>query len=157
MTALRTTSTAAPRHAPPSIRLWVLGLAALGLFGCGTASPPSTDPIPPQISAVPGLNDPNWLTSREKLPPPSLDRLDYDPDKRTLTLYDLPGRDHWMVQLPEELTGRRVGPVHRLPEGIDPTKTLVFYARAGVKVSTPVTVAAIEAGRRPHASLALNR
>ncbi len=157
MTALRTTRPVVPRLTRLSPRAWVVGLAALGVFGCGTASPPTLDPTPQQTSAVPGFNDPNWLTSREKLPAPNLDRLDYDAEKRTLTLYDLPGRDHWMVQLPEDRNARPVGAVHKLPEGIDPTKTLVFYVRAGAKVSATVTVAAIEAGRRPHTSLALNR
>lgn len=149
MTVLRTTRPAAPR--PSHLRVWAVGLAALGVFGCGTPSPPATDPPAPG-SAAPGTNDPAWLTSREKLPAPSLDRLDYDPEKRTLALYDLPGRDRWMVQMPGELAGRPAGPVCPLPEGVDTARTLVFYFRPGMKASAPVTVAAIEAGRRPHTS-----
>jgi hypothetical protein len=102
------------------------------------------------------MNDPAWLTSREKLPAPHLDRLDYDAEKRTLALYDLSGRDQWMVKLPDEIAGRPVGSSYQLPEGADTSRTLVYYARPGVKVSAPVTVAAIEAGRRPHTSLAFN-
>jgi hypothetical protein len=97
------------------------------------------------------------LTSREKLPAPNLDRLDYDAQKRTLALYDLSGRDQWMVQLPNEAFGHPIGPTHRLPEGVDTSRTLIYYSRPGVKVSAPVTVAAIEAGRRDHSSLAFNR
>jgi hypothetical protein len=99
-----------------------------------------------------GANDPDWLTSREKLPPPDSDRIEYDAQKRTLSLYDLPGRDRWMVQLPDESVGRLVGPQHRLPEGVDTAHTLVYYARAGSKTSAPVTVAEIEAGKAAHSS-----
>jgi hypothetical protein len=103
---------------------------------------------------MPGSNDPAWLTSREKLPPPDMDRLDYDARERSLTLYELPGRDSWMVQLPNE-QGRTVGSHYHLPEGVDPRQALVYYARAGVKVSMPVTVAQIEAGRMTQPSLSI--
>ena len=52
-----------------------------------------------------------------------------------------------------ERFGTPVGPLFKLPDGTDTSRTLVFYARPGVKVSDAVTVAAIEAGRRPHTSL----
>jgi hypothetical protein len=57
-----------------------------------------------------------------------------------------------MVQLPDEVNARFVGPYHRLPVGVDTSRTLVYYARPGAKVSAPVTVAQIEAGRPPHSS-----
>ncbi len=157
MTALRTTHRTARWFPPFALARWTGTVALLTVVatGCSTHTPPPAIPAP--APGVPGYNDPDWLTSREKLPAPPLDRLDYDPEKRTLILYELPGRDHWMVQLPDETVGRRVGSVHRLPEGVDLARTLVFYARSGVKVSAPVTVAAIEAGRRPHASLTFNR
>ncbi|WP_439626331.1 hypothetical protein [Gemmata sp.] len=157
MTALRTTGAERPTRAP-ALRAGVAGALVLGVFGCGTPSPPPAPHGPQPTAAAPlGANDPAWLTSREKLPAPDLDRLDYDPEKRTLGLYDLPGRDQWMVQLPNEAAGHLIGPSHRLPEGIDTGRTLVYYARPGVKASAAVTVASIEAGRRPHASLAFNR
>ncbi len=157
MTALRMTRPIIPRPAWHSVRGWAAGTIVLGVFGCGMPSPPTNDqPLQP-IAATPGTHDPAWLTSREKLPAPHLDRLDYEPEKRTLTLYDLSGRDQWMVQLPNEVFGHVIGPNHRLPEGVDTSRTLVYYARPGVKVSKPVTVADIEAGRRPHSSLAVNR
>lgn len=156
MTALRTTRPAVPRPARRNRRAWVVGAVALGVFGCGSPPPPANDPPAPS-AAVPGVNDPNWLTSRDKLPPPDLDRLDYDAQRRTLALYELPGRDRWMVRLPDEKSGNTVGPLFKLPEGVDTGRTLVFYYRPGVKVSAPVTVAAIEAGRRPHSSIALHR
>jgi len=156
MTALRTTRPAVPRPARLRRRGWGVFLAAFGVFGCGTASPPPND-LAPTATATPGVNDPNWLTSREKLPAPDTDRIEYDARTRTLTFTDLPGRDRWMVQLPDEPRGRPVGPQHRLPEGVDTARTLVYYTRPGVKASEPVTVAAIEAGRAAHTSLALIR
>ena len=131
-------------------------IGLLGMFGCGTTPSPTDDMAPQTITTpLPGSNDPSWLTSREKLPPPDTDRMDYDAKDRTLNLYDLPNRDTWMVQLPNESVGHLVGPQHRLPEGVDTTHTLVYYARAGMKVSMPVTVAQIEAGRMAHPSLAI--
>jgi hypothetical protein len=94
------------------------------------------------------------LTSRETLPAPNPDRIDYDPQKRKLTFYDLPGQDRWMVQLPDGRAGRAVGPSHRLPEGVDTGYTFVYYVRAGEKVSASVTVATIEACRSGHTSFA---
>jgi hypothetical protein len=132
--------------------VWVF-LAAFGMFGCGTAAPPASDVA--AATSSPGANDPSWLTSREKLPAPDTDRIEYDAQKRTLIFYDLPGRDRWMVQLPDEPRGQLVGPHHRLPEGVDTNRVLVYYARPGVKVSAAVTVAQIEAGRGPHSSVAI--
>lgn len=152
MTALRTTQPAAHKLTRTGVRRWVF-LAALSMFGCGTATPPPNDATPLATSS-PGANDPSWLTSRDKLPAPDTDRIEYDAQKRTLTLYDLPGRDRWMVQLPDEASGHPVGPQHRLPDGVDTSRTLVYYARPGVKVSATVTIARIEAGRGPHASFA---
>jgi hypothetical protein len=118
-------------------------------------SPPTNDQHAPTVN-TPGTHDPAWLTSREKLPAPDLDRLNYDPEKRTLSLYELPGRDRWMVQLPNEAYGHLIGPTHRLPEGVDKNHTLIYYTRPGVKASASVTVAAIEAGGQPHSSLAIH-
>lgn len=157
MTALRTTGAERPTRAP-ALRVGAAGVLLLGVFGCGSPSPPSAPSDQQPTAAVPfGANDPAWLTTRERFPAPDLERLDYDPEQRTLALYDLPGRDHWMLRLPDEPHGRLIGPTHKLPEGTDTTRTLVFYVRPGVKASMPVTVANIEDGRRPHTSLALNR
>jgi len=157
MTALRMTRPIIPRPAWHSLRAGVASVIVFGVVGCGMPSPPTGDQPQQPTASAPGTNDPAWLTSREKLPAPALDRLDYDPEKRVLALYDLSGRDQWMVQLPNDAFGHIIGPSHRLPEGVDTSRTLVYYARPGVKVSAPVTVADIEAGRRPHSSLALNR
>ncbi len=156
MTALRMTR---PARLWPArrVRAWALGLAALGVFGCGTASPPTDDPSPQGVASTLGVNDPAWLTSRGRLPAPDPDRIEYDAQKRMLTLYDRPGQDRWMVRLPDEQFGQLVGPQHRLPVGVDTQQVLVYYVRPGVKVSAPVTVAVIEAGRAAPNSLALNR
>ncbi len=151
MTALRTTRPAEPRPLRPTRRVWMVSLAALGMFGCGTATPPPAEP--PAVASVPpvGMNDPNWLTSRHMLPAPDTDRIDYNAGERKLTFYELPGRDRWMVQLPDE-PAIAVGPTHRIPDGIDTGRIQVFYARQGFKVSIPVTVAQIAAGRAAHNS-----
>jgi hypothetical protein len=134
-------------------RLLVL-LGALGMAGCGSPTPSSNDLLPATIS--PGANDPLWLTSRGGLPAPDAERIEYDPNTRLLTFHELPGGDRWMVQLPNEEVGRLVGPLHQLPEGIDPAHILVYYARPGARASAPITVAQIEAARAPHTSLALH-
>ncbi len=154
MTALRTTR---PGSTPHHLAVAVFGLlTAFGLFGCG--SPVSTDDgsaLPATPS--PGTSDPPWLTSRGSLPAPDTERVEYDSHERLLKFHNLPAGDRWMVQLPDEMNARFVGPWHKLPEGVDTTRTLVYYARPGVKVSAPVTVAQIEAGRLPHSSHALHR
>jgi cholesterol transport system auxiliary component len=154
MVSSRTTKPIIFRLDSRALRIWVGSLIALGVCGCGTSTPPPSDSSQTSPSTpIPGMNDPSWLTTREKLPPPDTDRIEYDTDKRTLTLYELPTPDSWMVQLPEETAGRLVGPQHQLPMGVDITRTLVYYARAGMKVSAPVTVAQIKAGHLTHPSL----
>ena len=152
MTALRTTRPVRPK--PLRLASWACGfLAAFGLFGCGTAMPPDDDSAPPATPS-PGTGDPLWLTSRGRLPAPDTERIEYDPQERILKFHNLPSGDRWMVQLPDEEDGRFVGPMHRLPEGVDTSRTLVYYARPGAKPSAPVTVAQIELGRLPHSSRA---
>jgi hypothetical protein len=153
MTALRITQPTISCHTRGNPRAMVL-LVVIGIFGCGTASPPSDDPSPTATSS-PGANDPSWLSSRENLPAPDTDRIAYDAKTRVLSFTDLPGNDRWMVQLPDEPNGRPVVAQHRLPDGVDTNRTLVYYARPGSKVSAAVTVAQIAAGRAPHSSQAL--
>ena len=129
--------------------------AVLGLLGCGSTAPPADETQPPP-SVSPGTNDPVWLTSRGRLPAPDTDRVEYNPRERVLTFHPLPAGDRWMVQLPDEENARYVGPFHHLPEGVDTHRTLVYYSRTGAKISAPVTVAQIEAGRLPHTSQARN-
>jgi cholesterol transport system auxiliary component len=152
MNALRTARLIASPPARSLVGVGLAGLVVFSLFGCGTGAPSANDP--PAHSGTPGANDPPWLTSRDTLPPPDPDRIDYDAQKHTLTLYDLPGRERWMVRLPDEARGRTVGPQHRLPEGVDTAQTLVYYVRLGEKPSAPVTVAAIEACRAGPTSFA---
>jgi hypothetical protein len=150
MTALRTTQASRVRSFHRTG--WAaVALLALCMVGCGGGSAPDFERLPGSPPPALGANDPNWLTSRTELPPPDTDRIDYDSQQRVLTFYELPGRDHWMVQLPAEL-GRPVGPRHRLPEGIDPADIRVYYCRPGAKVSASVTVAQIQAVRAHHTS-----
>jgi hypothetical protein len=154
MNALRITRPTVFRSLQTAAALCIL-TAAFGLLGCGTATPP-TDETQPAPSVSPGTNDPIWLTSRGRLPAPDCDRIEYNPRERALTFHPLPAGDRWMVQLPDEENARYVGPFHQLPEGVDTSRTLVYYSRPGTKISAPVSVAQIEAGRLPHTSQARN-
>jgi hypothetical protein len=151
MTGLRTTRLTKISPLQAFVCIGVGLLTVFGLFGCGSGAQPENETN--SISS-PGMNDPVWLTTREKMPPPEADRIEYDAKSRTLTFYDLPARDSWIVKLPDQEFGQFVGSQHRLPEGADLKQTLVYYNRAGVKMSAPVTVAQIEAGRLSHISLA---
>jgi hypothetical protein len=150
MTALWTTRLARLKPRRLVGRVFALAIA-LAVTGCGTAAPPADDLSPPATPS-PGTGDPVWLSSRGSLPAPDTERIEYDAQERLLKFHNLPAGDRWMVQLPDEDDARFVGPFHRLPEGVDTTRTLVYYARPGAKVSAPVTVAQIAAGRLPHSS-----
>ncbi len=149
MTAFRMTR---PADRPPR-RTWAraaaLPLLSVGLFGCGTATPPGTPPSPHAV----GANDPAWITGRTALPPPDTDRLNYDERTRTLTLYDLPGNDRWLVRLPGESVGRQVTPRHRIPD-VNPADVMVYYMRPGFQPSVPVSVKQILDGGSTHVSMA---
>lgn len=138
MTALRTTRPAPPRRRTGARRARLLGLTTfLGLAGCGGPGPEPADPRP--------------ATSR--LPAPASERIGYDDQTRTLTLPDPPppgGR--WMVRLPNDPVPAPVGPDHRLPEGVDPGTTLVYYCRPGGQTSGAVSLAQIQAARELLAS-----
>ena len=123
------------RHSThPGARLVVL-LGALGLFGCGSPSPPS-DALHSAATISPGANDPLWLTSRGGLPAPDAERIEYDSHERLLTFHELPGGDRWMVQLPGEEDGRFVGPLHQLPEGVDTAHPGLLREAGGEGVRT---------------------
>jgi hypothetical protein len=123
-------------------------LLPLALAGCGTQNPPGTEP---SAHAV-GANDPAWVTSRPSLPPPDLDRINYDERTRTLTLYDLPGNDRWLVRLPGEEHGRQTGPRLRVPAA-DLAEVYVYYVRPGMKPSIPVSVKQVRDSGGVHVSL----
>ena len=82
----------------------------------------------------------SYTPARAVLPAPDTERIVYDARDRSLVFYDLPNAARWVVQLPGRPTGSNVGPVHRLPEGVDPEQTLVFYTRPGGKVSNAVSL-----------------
>src|SRR5579872_2079824 len=140
MTTLWTTKSTKKRPIRAISRMVLLGIVACGLYGCGAATPPENESAPTSSApSVPGSNDPSWLTSRENLPPPDTDRIELrassnDFSKRTLILYDLPARDTWMIQLPDGQIGHQIGQQYDLPEGVDLTRTYVYYSRAGMKI-----------------------
>ncbi len=136
------------------VRNALLAALPVVLFGCGTSAPSTPEPNPQ--SAV-GTNSPAWVTNRPKLPPPDADRMTYDEQSRTLTLYTLPGNDRWMVQLPGEVAGRPVPATHRIPKDAEISKVMVYYARPGLKPSMPVSVQQIRDTGNAHSSLATLR
>jgi hypothetical protein len=98
------------------------------------------------------MNDPAWVTCRPSLPPPDLDRINYDERTRTVTLYDLPGNDRWLVRLPGEEQGRQTGPRLRVPN-TDLSEVYVYYVRPGMRPSIPVSVKQIRDSGGAHVSL----
>jgi cholesterol transport system auxiliary component len=153
MTALRITRFVPARRKPRGawLRLAALCMLPVGLLGCGTPTPP--DATPP--NAAVGSYDPPWMANRSNLPPPDTDRINYDANSRTLTLYDLPGNDRWMVRFRGDRSGRPMTPRHTLPGDVDPADVFVYYSRPGVRPSTPVTVKQILDNGNAHSSLAL--
>ena len=133
-------------------RTWVPLVALLipvGLFGCGSVTPPGPDPSPHAV----GSNDPAWIINRPALPPPDADRINYDERTRTLTLYELPGNDRWVVRLPGESAGHQIGSRHRIPN-VDTAEVMVYYTRPGLKPSVAVSVKHIQECGGAHVSLA---
>lgn len=130
MVALRTT----PRSVCP--RAAALGVCAVlaAVVGCGRDARPVDVP------------------ARAWMPAPDAERIVYDARDRSLTLYDLPNAARWVVQLPGAEKGASVGPVHRLPEGVDPEQTMVFYTRPNGKASNAVSLRQILDARDTHAS-----
>ena len=151
MTALRITRSTDDR--PCGVWVWFVLICALplGLLGCGSATPPATDQPHPAV----GSADPPWVTHRPELPLPDADRMSYEHTSRMLTLYDLPGNDRWMVQLPDGST-QPTGSQFRLPADVDPEKVLVYYSRPGVKPSSAVSVKFIQECGNPHSSRGMN-
>jgi cholesterol transport system auxiliary component len=140
-------------HLPRRARTCLLALVLpVGLFGCGTATPPGPDPSPHAV----GVNDPAWIGNRPALPPPDADRINYDERTRTLTLYDLPRNDRWVVRLPGEPVGRQIGSQYRVPD-VDPAEVLVCYTRPGQRPSVAVSVKQIQECGGAHVSFAAPR
>ena len=113
-------------------------LAGLGLVltGCGGAA--EAPPYRPPLAGT--------------LPAPAPDRIEYKPETRTLTFYDLPGTARWMVRLELDRPGIPAGPELEFPEGVDPDFTFVYYTRPGGHQSGRVSLAEIQAAGTMHAS-----
>lgn len=133
-------------------RLAALLALPLALTGCGAATTPTAGPAP---SAGVGTDDPAWVTLRTKLPAPDADRITYDERSRTLTLYDLPGNDRWLIQMPGDEVPRPAALQQRIPADAKLSSVWVSYARPGVKPSAPVTVQQIRDTGLAHNSLAI--
>jgi hypothetical protein len=121
----------------------------VGLFGCGAATPPVPSVSPHAV----GANDPAWVVIRPNLPAPDTDRINYDARTRTLTFYELPGNDRWLVRLPGEPVGRQVAPQHRIPD-VDLKNVMVYYTRPGMRPSVAVSVQQIRDSGGDHVSSA---
>jgi hypothetical protein len=132
-------------------RAAALVLLPVSLLGCGSVEPPAAEQSP---HATNGANDPAWVTGRAQLPPPDADRINYDERTRTLTLYDLPANDRWMVQMPGDDSPRPAAPQQRVPADAELSEVKVYYARPGVKPSRPVSVKMIRDCGQAHSSLA---
>lgn len=130
-------------------RLFAVVLVPVGLCSCGTPTPP---PGAEQSSHAVGANDPPWMVNRPVLPAPEADRINYDARTRTLTLYDLPENERWLVQLPGENAGRPVPPQHRLPD-VNMAEVRVYYTRPGRRPSASVSVKQIQDVGGQHISL----
>jgi hypothetical protein len=151
MTPLRTTRPAPVVPARPRGRWLVLGLAAAvtaAAAGCSSDGPA----VGGGGAAVPVER----LTAGAKLPPPEAEKIEYNPDTRTLTFYDLPDA-RWVVYHPGDRLPVPAGPEHRLPRGVDPDKTVVYYTREGGHRSESVTLRQIQDGRGLHASNILDK
>ncbi len=122
---------------------FALALGCMAAAGCGQRT--TADNAPPSEEAVP-------QPVLAELPPPATDRIEYDSQTRTLVFYELPESARWMVRRPNSEIPDLAGPDHRLPEGIDPQHTFVFYRRPGGQQSRAVSLAQIQAARQMHQS-----
>lgn len=83
-----------------------------------------------------------------KLPKPDAARIDYDPNTRTLVLYDLPdAAAKWMLHVPEQSKGVPVNSIHQFMDEIDPDRVAVFYTTADGQPSPRVTLREVLAAR----------
>ena len=158
MTVLRITRPDTDRHRTARLRgrrivlSRVLVLCACaapaGLTGCGSDQPNGASPAVTNSSPT---VDRLGTNIGPKLPGPEADRIEYNPDTRTLTFYDPPGDSRWMVHHPGERHPVSVGPEHRVPNGADPNQTMVYFTRGG-QSSAPVSLRQIQDGQGMHAS-----
>lgn len=146
------TITLAPVRPPTGRPVVAAGFAfALIILMGGCASeeppvePPSATPPPTELSAA--------AEAAPNLPPPAPEQIEYDQTSHTLTLYQLPGASRWHVLLPGHPTPAPAAGRHRLPTGVDPDRTFVFYATPGGHQSAAVTLRQIQrAQARGHSS-----
>ncbi|MDY3559196.1 hypothetical protein R5W23_006414 [Gemmata sp. JC673] len=126
----------------------------LALTGCGAPTVP-TGGQPPSSGV--GTQDPPWVALRSQLPAPDADRITYDEQTGVLKLYDLPGNDRWMIQMPGEEAGRPSPAQQRIPAGTPLAHVCVYYVRPGMKPSAQISVKQIRETGLAHNSLAALR
>lgn len=121
---------------------WICTLAVLSGIGC--ARPPAiVEDCPDSIRGTTHAMA-HGTRHGAMLPPPAADHIEFDQYSNTLTLYQLPGSARWMVQLPGSTTPLPAAARHRLPPGVDPQRTYVFYAMPNGHLSDAVTLRQIE-------------
>ena len=155
MTALRTNRPPEPAARVSRIRgARVAGTLALSLLlaGCGAPIAPIDGQAP---SSGVGTDDPAWVALRTNLPAPNADRITYDEHSRMLTLYDLPGNDRWMIQMPGDEVAQPAASPQRIPTDAKLSHVTVSYVRPGMKPSVAISVQQIRDTGRAHNSLAL--
>ncbi len=131
MTALRTT-----RSVPPPLWFAAALLVVVGFAGWG--GPPTEGEA----------HRPKMV----ELPRPVVERIDYNPNTRTLSLYRLPASGRWQVWEVGVGEAAPVGPAHVLRPEADPDHTYVAYRRPTGQASGWVTVSDIMAARATHTS-----
>jgi hypothetical protein len=119
------------------------------LFAIGCADSTRRQPaVEVQVEAE-GDDRPRLPTDpTAKLPKPDAARIHYDPNTRTLVLYDLPdAAAKWMLHVPEQSKGVPVNSIHQFMDEIDPDRVAVFYTTADGQPSPRVTLREVLAAR----------
>ncbi len=120
-------------------------LVTVSACGGGTEPRVKNDKSPDLPPAAGGVTERS--DRGQRLPAPDAAEIVYDEGDRTLRLYDPPAETRWMVQLPNERTAVPAGREYKLPDGPDPDRTLVYYARPGGQQSKVVSLRQIQRSR----------
>ena len=133
---------------PPRRCVWLL---LAGLAGCDSAPPAVPTPATQAESPASPLTQPG----RPSADKPDLQRMDYDPSARTLTLYDLPGRGgRWVLVTPGQPAGTPISGAYTFPpaDDCDPDKVCVYYTQPDRRPSPRVTLREITDAHTLHAT-----
>ncbi|MBY0513426.1 MAG: hypothetical protein K2P78_05890 [Gemmataceae bacterium] len=122
-------------------RMTLLALTTLGLMAVGCTRNPSANSAAIAQPETPAAEGPEYAV---KLPPPAPEQIEYDKAARTIMLYQLPGTGRWHVLVPGNPNPTPAVGRHRLPVGVDPDRTFVFYVTTDGHQSQAVTLRDIE-------------